>query len=304
MIRSLLAGAIDYAGLFPPAGLPMREAVANYRAYRQGPDAWALGRFVVPASRLHELAAAALAEPYGGATRDTRWPVSALLSGDGTADLEVIHEFDDRHTAAATQGWSAAVDTVEARATTPDAVAAVASNRDATVDLFVEVAPDEGMVPMLEAIAAHRLAAKIRTGGVTPEQFPSPEQVARFIAECARLSLPFKATAGLHHPLRASYRLTYDAASGQAPMFGFLNVFLAAAAARAGAGVPDLVQLLDERSPAAFVLGDRTAAWRDLTFTADDMEAVRARAALSFGSCSFEEPLAELRTLGMLDPAS
>ncbi len=34
-IHTLMTGLIDYAGLFPPAGLPMREAVGNYAKYRQ-----------------------------------------------------------------------------------------------------------------------------------------------------------------------------------------------------------------------------------------------------------------------------
>lgn len=304
MIRSLLAGAIDYAGLFPPAGLPMRDAVLNYRNYRRGPDAWALGRFVVPASRLGELAAAALPAHAEGITADAHWRVSALVKGDGAADLETILEFNERHTAAATQGWSAVVDTVEARAGSPAEVAALAASRDVTMETFVEVAPGDGLNALLEAIAEQRLAAKIRTGGVTPDQFPSPMDVARFIHECARLSLPFKATAGLHHPLRATYRLTYEPDSPQGTMFGFLNVLLAAAAARAGASVVDLAQLLDERNVEAIAADGDTLRWRGLTFTGDDVEAVRSRVALSFGSCSFEEPLADLRALGMLPPAA
>src|SRR5690606_19531676 len=56
--RVLLSGIVDYAGLFPPAALTMWSAVQNYAAYRSGVDAWALGRFVAPAVRLHELATA------------------------------------------------------------------------------------------------------------------------------------------------------------------------------------------------------------------------------------------------------
>ena len=54
-LRTLLAGAIDYAGLFPPAALDMPEAARNYAAYRAGPHAWALGRFIVPSARLNEV---------------------------------------------------------------------------------------------------------------------------------------------------------------------------------------------------------------------------------------------------------
>ena len=54
-LRTLLAGLIDYAGLFPPASLDMAEAARNYEAYRAGPHSWALGRFIVPSARLNEV---------------------------------------------------------------------------------------------------------------------------------------------------------------------------------------------------------------------------------------------------------
>src|SRR5262252_8637142 len=54
-LTTLLAGVIDYAGLYPPAELGLAAALANYRVYQRSPDHWALGRFVVPAFRLGEL---------------------------------------------------------------------------------------------------------------------------------------------------------------------------------------------------------------------------------------------------------
>src|SRR5690606_34756706 len=58
-IGVLMAGAIDYAGLFPPSAVSMADAVENYAAYRRGEYSWMLGRFVVTASRLNEFAAEA-----------------------------------------------------------------------------------------------------------------------------------------------------------------------------------------------------------------------------------------------------
>src|SRR5436190_17389433 len=54
-LRVLLEGVIDYAGLFPPAKLPLDQALRNYARYRHEPEGWMLGRFVCPASRLVEL---------------------------------------------------------------------------------------------------------------------------------------------------------------------------------------------------------------------------------------------------------
>lgn len=301
MIRSLLSGAIDYAGLFPPAALPMDDAARRFAAYRAGADAWALGRFVVPAGRLGELAAAAEA----GAARDERaaagdrWRLSALVAGDGAADFVRLATFNDEYESRGT-GWSAVVDAVEAKADGPSQVAALRACLPRDLETFVEVPLGEALDATLEAVAEHGLAAKIRTGGVTPAQFPDAAEVARFLRACARLSLPFKATAGLHHPLRAEYPLTYEPGSAKGTMFGFLNVFLAAAAARAGAAEPDLVAMLEERDPASLHVTDDGIGWRGHFFTEAELTAARGRFALSFGSCSFEEPLADLRTLGLL----
>jgi hypothetical protein len=54
-IRTLLRESIDYAGLFPPARLPLEEAFDNYLRYRTEPEAWMLARFVIPVGRLDEL---------------------------------------------------------------------------------------------------------------------------------------------------------------------------------------------------------------------------------------------------------
>src|SRR5262245_34827395 len=56
-VRALLTGVVDYAGLFPPAPLPLDQALANYLRYRTEEDSWMLGRFICPAARLAELSA-------------------------------------------------------------------------------------------------------------------------------------------------------------------------------------------------------------------------------------------------------
>ena len=300
MIRSLLTGAIDYAGLFPPAALAMPAAVRNYAAYRAGADAWALGRFVVPAARLGEMASAAEALGSGGDARP--WSGSALVTGDGAADFVAIATFNEEYGSRGT-GWSAVVDSVEGKGASADEILALAAHLPLDTTLFIEVPVERDPAPLLDAIARTGHAAKIRTGGVTAAQFPRPEQIARFLRECARLDLPFKATAGLHHPLRAEYPLTYEPESDRGTMFGFINVLLAAAAARAGAGERELVALLEERDPGALRVDAESVEWHGHRFATADIASTRARFALSFGSCSFEEPLSDLRALGLLLPA-
>ncbi len=139
--------------------------------------------------------------------------------------------------------------------------------------------------------------AKVRTGGVKPEAIPSVADVAVFVIACAERRLPFKATAGLHHPVRASHPLTYDADPPRAVMHGFVNVFLAAALA--WHGDRDLEPILAETDPAAFRFDDR-AHWRDRSLSAEQVREAREQFAHSFGSCSFEEPVRDLEALGLL----
>jgi hypothetical protein len=139
--------------------------------------------------------------------------------------------------------------------------------------------------------------AKLRTGGLTPNSIPSVPLVAEYIAACARLKLPFKATAGLHHPIRSRRRLTYEPDAPEAIMHGFINLFLAAAFA--WQGVKSIDPILAEEDPAAFRF-DESAQWRDLSLTAGQIASARAEFAHSFGSCSFDEAVEDLETLGWL----
>ena len=74
-VETLLEGLVDYAGLFPPAALSMRDAVVRYGSYRRGPHQRMLGRFVVPVARLDELA---LASPSVSGANEEPWALAAL----------------------------------------------------------------------------------------------------------------------------------------------------------------------------------------------------------------------------------
>jgi hypothetical protein len=150
----------------------------------------------------------------------------------------------------------------------------------------------------LDAVRSAGCFAKVRTGGVTPEGIPSVADVAAFIAACADRRLAFKATAGLHHPIRAEHPLTYAADSPRAVTHGFLNVFLAASFA--WHGERDLEPILAETDPTAFRFrGDRVS-WRHLELDAARVRDARTHFAHAFGSCSFDEPVRDLEALGLL----
>ncbi len=310
----LMEGLIDYAGLFPPAALDMAAAVRNYAAYTRSPQATWLGRFVLPVSRLEEFSKS-VASISDGDSRDPPWRLSVLIGKDLIADLKAIAAFNR----------GAIIDSIEMKVETAEEIRAAMAQISAwaaTVGLglslgrspgpglgldlvpgftaYFEVSIQADPAPLLAAIAAAGGRAKVRTGGVTGDLFPSPEALARFLAACARAEVPFKATAGLHHPVRSARPLTYAPDSAQAKMHGFLNVFLAAAFSANGMDPESLADLLREESPRAFAFREEEVAWQGHRLGASQLRSARRNFALAFGSCSFEEPGEDLREAGFL----
>lgn len=291
ILRALLAKLIDYAGLFPPASLSMPDTVRNYSAYRQSADAWALGRLVVPAARLAELGTVA---HQLSVLEQKPWHVSVIAGDHFDADITAIRAFnaDDRP--------HLRVDAVEVRANSVDDVHRIALYADSALATFVEVPSSTDPRSMLDALQGHHLWAKIRTGGTTSDAFPQASAVARFLIACFERDLRFKATAGLHHPTRGEYPLTYAGDAPRGEMFGFLNLFIAAALARTGADEAEVSSALEERNAGAFTFSKDAVTAFGSRLDVDDITTMRAHGAISFGSCSFREPIDELTALGLL----
>ena len=162
--------------------------------------------------------------------------------------------------------------------------------------LGVEIPATDDPAELVDAISQTHAKAKIRTGGVTTDAFPSTAHVARFIERCVAHGVAFKATAGLHHPWRSDYRLTYAHDAPRGTMFGFLNVLLATASARAGWSAADCNAVLGECEPGAARFDDRGALWHERQLSTAMLECAR-ETMIALGSCTFREPLAELRSL-------
>ncbi len=298
--RFLLEHLIDYAGLFPPAELSMAEAVKNYAAYRQSEHTWMLGRFIVPAARLDEFEQAA-AEYWPHESNDGHWKLSVLGGANLEADIAHINRFSRRRTFGA--DCIAMIDTIEFKAATIAELEAAMRIMHPTLTCFIEIPihdDSKELAELIKAIGAVGAFAKVRTGGVTEEAFPSAHNLARFISICAEEDVGFKATAGLHHPLRSVNRLTYKPDSATAMMHGFLNVFLAAAFAQNGMGVESLTELLEETSPTAFRFEQGCVFWRDEMLDVGHLRNARNLFAIAFGSCSFTEPIEDLQRLHLL----
>ena len=294
---ALLRDLIDYAGLFPPASLAMTPSVANFDAYSRSEWNRILGRFIVPVARLGEFeeAFAGLPGPVAG-THFTNWRLSSLLGSGPTADVARIRQFNTRM---ASSGRKARVESVEVKVAGPDEVRRLSGIIPAELATYFEV-PLASCGECIAAVGGCGRRAKIRTGGETADQFPAPESVIEFMRLCAAANVPFKATAGLHHPLRSVHRLTYQPESPSGIMHGFVNVFLAAAFLRAGMEARLAVQVLGEQSAQAFHFDADGAGWREHRLSRNEIVAARQGFAVSFGSCSFMEPIDDLRALHLL----
>jgi hypothetical protein len=294
-VDALLDGLIDYAGLFPPASEDMRPALESYASYLDSPDKRALGRFIVPLPRLKELEDAGDGLFARGRNSDP-WRLSVLVADDVRAAGEEMLKFN-RHHSSQSRAGHAAIDVAELKASTP---AEIESQREEIPRSFIayfEIPTRGDVSPLVKALARVGCRAKIRTGGVTPEAFPPAEEIIDFITACKRERVPFKATAGLHHPIRGDYRLTYEPDGPTGKMYGFLNVFLAATLVYGGVAEDTALALLQEEDPFAFSLSDDAIVWRDKRVDAEQIQAARANFAVSFGSCSFREPVDELESL-------
>lgn len=313
-LEVLLAGAVDYAGLFPPASFDMRTAVTRYHAYRQGPHAWMLGRFVLPAARLDEFMR--VADPLVERGTDAPpWRLSALVSHELTTDFIHIERFRAAHNHDAL--GAVRVDALEIKVspervawaieTLTDARQAEAARYDATIHRQAAFElPWNVEASVLSLVKATGSWAKFRTGGVVASAVPAPDVVARALWRAAYVDVPVKFTAGLHHALRGTYPLTYADDSPVGPMFGFVNVLLAVALARRLArdvrmdetlAAATLVPLLTEQQGDALVFDAGHARWREVGFDVATLAETRAHGAMSFGSCSFDDPVDEIAQL-------
>jgi hypothetical protein len=305
-LRALLTELLDYAGLFPPTRLPLDQAIRNYARYRQQDDAWMLGRFIIPASRLEDL------EPYHEELFRVNPPFafSVLGRGGGTLteflgnlrdDLRDIAVFRKRH------GQCVTVDGLEMRLP-PDLIdpslpeSTLSLSKTLRVFPMVELfpfceAPDrpDELVEQLARLPSEHVGFKLRCGGLEASAFPSSELVAATVQGCLHATVAFKATAGLHHPLPR-----FDAAL-QARMHGFINVFLAGVLAYScNLSIEQIRCLLDDDQANHFSFTNKQVGWQKHRATTAEIAAARRDFMRSFGSCSFDEPREDLRHLGWL----
>ncbi len=310
-LRALLDALIDYAGLFPPATLDVPAAVREYARIRRSPEAWMLGRFIAPASRLEEIAAETAAVADSG---DTPWRLSVILpagSEDHAPDAAAVASVK---AIATDRSETITVEAIETRI--PPSLLALGNARAIrdhaaafekrlaeagipNLAIFFEGGECRLAQATVEGLAERRSEGaatgfKLRCGGPRPEDVPPIECVADVIEACFAHHVPLKLTAGLHHAIRS------EVGAAGAWHHGFLNVLGAGILAASGRSHrPELLACLLDQSGSDFRL-DGAFAWRDRAATAAEVAAVRRTLMVGFGSCSFAEPRDELKALGLL----
>ena len=269
--RALFSALLDDAAIFPPGDEPVPSAVTAHLHRRAGVDAAFLGPFLFGSGRWDELVAALVP----GEVLDL-----ALVVAGGTAALpDAVHRALAEPRVALV-GVEVAVD--GSPASVEHLLAALAALPAGVVgSVEVPCGPQVAEAAALVAPTGHRL--KLRTGGSTPTAFPSEQVLDEALTACVRAAAPFKLTAGLHSAVRHR-----DDATGF-EHHGFLNVLVAVGQALDGAG-PDCMTL---------ALGATDAEALCTQARRLDPSAVRA-SFTSFGTCSSDEPLADLRALGLL----
>lgn len=315
-LRYFLDKIIDYAGLFPPASLDLKSALYNYLDYKvNSPYMWMLAKFICPASKLEDLDDLIQNEKI---TFSHQISFSVLGSSSVhtsefldsiSRDVILISDFKNRYSG------DVNIEAFEVRL--PNDIFSIGGdnvlldmiklaseklgkiNRK-SMPIFLEAMPNENLPLIAETVSKFnnsggKAGYKLRTGGVEASAFPLPEKIAYAIMTCKDFEVPMKCTAGLHHPIR------HYNESVKANMYGFINVF--------GAGILHcchnldskvIMEILSDEDHNNFKFTDSSFSWKNLIVLVSKVEEVRKHFMLSFGSCSFEEPVDDLKKLGLL----
>lgn len=288
-LRQLLSETVDYAGLFPPSKVSMETAVRNYADYLKSEHAWMLGRFILPVSDLEKFAVAQKSVE----SIPEAWRLS-VTGAESAEDFEEISDFNEKNPA------RAIIETIETKADSAEQIRETARFLPKDLVCYFEIPTSIVLTDLITAIVLTKSRAKIRTGGITPDAFPPVDNIVKFMRVCTAANVPFKATAGLHHPLRCYKPLTYEENAPKGTMNGFLNLFLTAVFLRQNLNSNFVHELMKDENASNFEFTDETISWKNHTATLAEIELARRKCIASFGSCSFTEPVEDLQKFKLL----
>jgi hypothetical protein len=154
-------------------------------------------------------------------------------------------------------------DVLEVKAATVSKIENTMASLPKAITPYFEIAPvGRTFVDLIATLGIKKLRAKLRTGGVTRDDFPASRDIIRFVRTCMAANVPLKATAGLHHPIRCFKPLTYAPDAPQGTMHGFLNVLLMTGFARESFRVSLLEEVMEEEFEEVFEFTEAGINWR------------------------------------------
>ena len=282
-IPPLFSGLFDDAALFPPGNAAMPAAVRGHAGYRQDWYAGLVARFVCPAGRLAELDGALAELDRLAAAPDSpqlALPEVSLTVPGGPAELAAALAAAQAHPRLRIGAVELPVSATELAGS----LAELTRTAQRGLAVFAEVPVAELTVELAAALHSAGLGLKLRTGGTTTAAFPTASALATAIEAAVTAGVRFKCTAGLHNAVRHD-----DPVTGWSH-HGFVNVLLAVHAAQTG-----------QTSPAALLGDPDGAALAERARALSDAEVAAVRASFaSIGSCSIDEPLADLTDLKLV----
>jgi hypothetical protein len=278
-ISILLRGLLDDASLFPPADLPMPAAVSGHAGHHAAWYREMTGPFVCPDSRIGALRLALTAAGV------PEIDLSLIVTGGAAGLQAAVDEVaaDPRLRLRAVEvAVRRDVDTAEGTAELADVLDGTLLSGAAA---YLEIPLADCAGPVLDLVAGHGYRPKLRTGGLDAAAFPGEDVLASCLLAMAERRLAFKCTAGLHHAVRQR------ASDTGFEQHGFLNMLLAVASTLDGADHGDVAGVLADADPER-VAGQIGALSPDQALLIRSMFA-------SFGTCSTDEPVADLVALGL-----
>jgi hypothetical protein len=278
----LLADLFDYAGLFPPTGLDMHSAARNYLEYGRGAHKQALGRFVLEFDQF----------PYlFDAAGDYVQGMRLSLIADADSDWHDLQRLLDK-------GYK--IESIEMKPLECDEISGIVNRIPEGPTVYFEVRWNAQSPKVLDAVAAAGARVKLRMGGARADAFPSTDAVANMLRGLAAHRIRFKATAGLHHPIRSRNPMTCAPDSSTTTMHGFINLTCAAALVYFGGEAEEAARLLDESHGDVWRIGPDSIGWRSHQWSEEQLCTVRREFLMSVGSCSFSDPIRDLEAMGWL----
>lgn len=322
--NNFMKSLIDYAGMYPPANLDLQTAFTNYLNYINSDDEWMIDKFVCSIKSFEEFINhdSAISKQLHDFKSDRWVSFALLLNGGKTAkeflntldtDLKLINSFVNEHSELiVTDNFEAKLpgdisgknNSGVLKKFLNDCSAIFNENEFFGSKVFFEPPVNDDYEFLFEKLAytmaesdkhGGNAGFKLRTGGVTPELFPKPEQIAYALKMCRDNRIQFKATAGLHHPIR------HYNESVSTKMYGFINVFGAGVLAYANTlSKKEISEIVSDENPDSFIFTENEFRWNDIPANAETISKARNELVLSFGSCSFEEPIEDLKKLNLL----